>query len=124
MGKVGAGLVKRAKAVELSRRGTPEAAQLREDESHPMGALPTGCQLIEDGRESGACGVTNRSKLKGSASGISTLRSGRPGAWPPPESSDNMNTSHVGSLGLSDAEEDAIVSFMQTADRRVYAVNQ
>jgi hypothetical protein len=25
-----------------------------------------------------------------------------------------MNTSHVGRLGLTDAEEDAIVSFMQT----------
>jgi hypothetical protein len=25
-----------------------------------------------------------------------------------------MNTSHVGHLGLTDAEEDAIVSFMQT----------
>ena len=34
--------------------------------------------------------------------------------WPAPESTDNMNTSRVGHLGLSDAEEDAIVSFMQT----------
>src|SRR6202790_5412661 len=34
--------------------------------------------------------------------------------WPAPESTDNMNTSRVGRLGLSDAEEDAIVSFMQT----------
>jgi len=34
--------------------------------------------------------------------------------WPAPESTDNMNKSHVGNLGLSDAEEDAIVSFMQT----------
>ena len=33
---------------------------------------------------------------------------------PAPESTDNMNTSRVGNLGLSDAEEDAIVSFMQT----------
>jgi cytochrome c peroxidase len=34
--------------------------------------------------------------------------------WPAPESTDNMNTSRVGRLGLSDAEEDAIVAFMQT----------
>jgi hypothetical protein len=33
--------------------------------------------------------------------------------WPAPESTANMNTSKVGRLGLSDAEEDAIVSFMQ-----------
>jgi cytochrome c peroxidase len=34
--------------------------------------------------------------------------------WPPPESTDNMNTKFVGRLGLSDAEENALVSFMQT----------
>jgi cytochrome c peroxidase len=34
--------------------------------------------------------------------------------WPAPESTDNMNTSKMGRLGLTDAEEDAIVSFMQT----------
>ena len=34
--------------------------------------------------------------------------------WPAPESTENMNTSKVGNLGLSDAEEDALVSFMQT----------
>ncbi len=34
--------------------------------------------------------------------------------WPAPESTANMNTSHVGNLGLSDADEDALVSFMQT----------
>ncbi len=34
--------------------------------------------------------------------------------WPAPESTDNMNTSKVGHLSLSDAEEDAIVIFMQT----------
>jgi hypothetical protein len=34
--------------------------------------------------------------------------------WPAPESTANMNTSKVGRLGLSDSEEDAIVSFMQT----------
>jgi cytochrome c peroxidase len=33
--------------------------------------------------------------------------------WPTPESTDNMNTSKVGHLGLSDAEEDALVIFMQ-----------
>jgi cytochrome c peroxidase len=31
-----------------------------------------------------------------------------------PESTANMNTTKVGRLGLSDAEENAIVSFMQT----------
>jgi len=34
--------------------------------------------------------------------------------WPAPESTDNMNTKRVGQLGLLDAEEDALVSFMQT----------
>jgi cytochrome c peroxidase len=34
--------------------------------------------------------------------------------WPAPESTENMNTSKVGHLGLSDAEEDALVAFMQT----------
>ena len=34
--------------------------------------------------------------------------------WPAPESTDNMNTSRVGRLGLSDTEEDAIVSLIQT----------
>jgi cytochrome c peroxidase len=34
--------------------------------------------------------------------------------WPAPESTANMNTSKVGRLGLSDAEEDALVLFMQT----------
>jgi cytochrome c peroxidase len=34
--------------------------------------------------------------------------------WPAPESTANMNTSRVGRLGLSDAEEDALVVFMQT----------
>jgi cytochrome c peroxidase len=45
-------------------------------------------------------------------------QSGDPGegttCWPAPESTANMNTSKMGRLGLSDAEEDAIVSFMQT----------
>ncbi len=34
--------------------------------------------------------------------------------WPAPESSDNINTKRVGRLGLSEAEEDALVAFMQT----------
>jgi cytochrome c peroxidase len=34
--------------------------------------------------------------------------------WPAPESTANMNTSKMGRLGLSDAEEDALVVFMQT----------
>jgi cytochrome c peroxidase len=34
--------------------------------------------------------------------------------WPAPESTDNINTKRVGRLGLSDTEEDALVSFMQT----------
>jgi cytochrome c peroxidase len=36
------------------------------------------------------------------------------GCWPTPEEAANMNTSKVGHLGLSDSEEDALVSFMQT----------
>jgi cytochrome c peroxidase len=34
--------------------------------------------------------------------------------WPAPESTANMNTKTVGHLGLTDAEEDQLVSFMQT----------
>lgn len=34
--------------------------------------------------------------------------------WPAPETTDNMNTSKLGRLGLTDADEDAIVGFMQT----------
>jgi cytochrome c peroxidase len=34
--------------------------------------------------------------------------------WPAPESSNNMNTKQMGRLGLTDAEEDAIVAFLQT----------
>jgi len=44
--------------------------------------------------------------------------------WPAPESTDNMNTSRVGRLGLSDAEEDAIVSFMQTLNDGFMPVDQ
>jgi cytochrome c peroxidase len=34
--------------------------------------------------------------------------------WPEPEVSANLNTTQVGNLGLSDQEEDAIVSFLET----------
>jgi cytochrome c peroxidase len=34
--------------------------------------------------------------------------------WPAPEISDNVNTDELGNLGLTDAEEDAIVAFMKT----------
>jgi cytochrome c peroxidase len=44
--------------------------------------------------------------------------------WPAPESTDNMNTSRVGRLGLSDAEEDTIVSFMQTLTDGFMPINQ
>ena len=43
--------------------------------------------------------------------------------WPAPESTDNMNKNHVGNLGLSEAEEDAIVSFMQTLTDGFMPVN-
>jgi cytochrome c peroxidase len=43
--------------------------------------------------------------------------------WPPPESTDNMNTTRVGSLGLSEADEDAIVRFMQTLTDGFMPVN-
>jgi cytochrome c peroxidase len=36
------------------------------------------------------------------------------GCWPAPEVTDNMNKTRVGHLDLSDSEEDALVSFMQT----------
>lgn len=34
--------------------------------------------------------------------------------WPAPESTENLNTKQVGRLGLSDAQEDALVTFLQT----------
>jgi cytochrome c peroxidase len=34
--------------------------------------------------------------------------------WPPPEVPANVNTTELGNLGLTDAEEDAIVAFLQT----------
>jgi cytochrome c peroxidase len=55
-------------------------------------------------------------------------QSGDPGegttCWPAPESATNMNTSKMGRLGLSDAEEDAIVSFMQTLTEGFMPANQ
>ncbi len=36
------------------------------------------------------------------------------GKWPAPEIRDNMNSSFLGDLGLTDEEEDAIVEFMKT----------
>ena len=36
------------------------------------------------------------------------------GDWPPPEVAANVNTDELGDLGLTDAEEDAIVAFMET----------
>jgi len=35
-------------------------------------------------------------------------------AWPPPEVPENVNSDELGDLGLTDAEEDAIVAFMET----------
>lgn len=36
------------------------------------------------------------------------------GCWPAPETTENMNRNKVGNLGLSDAEEDALVAFLET----------
>jgi cytochrome c peroxidase len=44
--------------------------------------------------------------------------------WPAPESTANMNTKRVGRLGLSEAEEDALVHFMQTVTDGFMLVNQ
>jgi cytochrome c peroxidase len=38
----------------------------------------------------------------------------RTACWPASETTENMNTSKVGKLGLSEQEEDALVAFMQT----------
>ena len=43
--------------------------------------------------------------------------------WPAPESIANMNKTRVGHLGLSDAEEDAIVSFMRTLSDGYFSRN-
>ena len=34
--------------------------------------------------------------------------------WPPPEVPENVNTDELGDLGLTDAEENAVVAFMKT----------
>ncbi len=44
--------------------------------------------------------------------------------WPAPESTVNMNTKRMGRLGLSEAEEDAIVSFLQTMSDGFMPVNR
>src|SRR5215213_759326 len=51
MGEVGTRFLKRADAVELSRRGAAQAAQLREDEPHAVAALPARFQLFQRCRE-------------------------------------------------------------------------
>jgi cytochrome c peroxidase len=38
----------------------------------------------------------------------------RAGCWPAPEVPENVNTDELGDLGLTDAEEDALVAFMET----------
>jgi cytochrome c peroxidase len=43
--------------------------------------------------------------------------------WPAPESLANLNKTRVGHLGLSDAEEDAIVSFMRTLSDGYFSRN-
>ena len=44
--------------------------------------------------------------------------------WPTPESIANMNTKRMGRLGLSETEEDAIVSFLQTMTDGFMPVNR
>ncbi len=44
--------------------------------------------------------------------------------WPAPESTVNMNTKRMGRLGLSEAEEDAIVGFLQTMSDGFMPVNR
>jgi cytochrome c peroxidase len=39
---------------------------------------------------------------------------GKANCWPKPEVAQNVNTDELGNLGLTDAEEDAIIVFMQT----------
>jgi cytochrome c peroxidase len=46
------------------------------------------------------------------------------GCWPAPEETANINKTRVGHLGLSDADEDAIVSFMQTLTDGFTSVGQ
>ncbi len=48
--------------------------------------------------------------------GCEGLADARPGGncWPAPEVTENLNRDELGNLGLTDAEEDAIVAFMRT----------
>jgi hypothetical protein len=50
MVKVSGGFGARADTVEVGCRTAPEAAQLREDEPHPVARLPSSTQLVEDVR--------------------------------------------------------------------------
>jgi cytochrome c peroxidase len=36
------------------------------------------------------------------------------GCWPAPETTENMNKSKIGNLSLTEQDEDALVTFMQT----------
>jgi cytochrome c peroxidase len=36
------------------------------------------------------------------------------GCWPAPETTENLNTSKTGKLGLTEQEEDALVAFLRT----------
>jgi hypothetical protein len=36
------------------------------------------------------------------------------GCWPEPEVAENVNTDELGNLHLTDAQEDAIVAFLET----------
>jgi len=47
MSEIGARLVEGADAIELRHRGAAEAAQLREDEPHPVAALLARLQLAK-----------------------------------------------------------------------------
>src|SRR3954453_22677496 len=47
MSQVGAPLIERTDAIELSHRGMPETAQLRKDKPHPMAPLPASLQVIQ-----------------------------------------------------------------------------
>src|SRR4051812_30611971 len=53
MGQIGARLSKRTEAVELCRGRASEAAQLREDEPHPVALLPASLQFIQGSSEDG-----------------------------------------------------------------------
>jgi len=51
MGKIGARLVRRADAVEVSRRGACKPAKLREHKPHPMALLAAGLEFGQGCRE-------------------------------------------------------------------------